>query len=225
MMNGVAAALANSFPAAPAQVLLLGDDVSSWVEDLEAKGLRVSHQRFCEPPDFVQYPSATRAGMSQVRISQATVASGPFALVVVLDFSPALHPLALFDQLAGLAADGAVVCLVGKKPADAPPRMARWLDFAVAIAGRCGFAVQAQAQAPADDLETHEDGLFVRVLRKTSASRWQVSHVRPTDFAAVATLFQEVFGHALSRALWDWKYASGRGNAVVASHKGVLIAH
>ena len=38
-------------------------------------------------------------------------------------------------------------------------------------------------------------------------------------------MFQEVFGHPLTRALWDWKYANGRGNGVSASRDGVMIAH
>lgn len=221
MTNSVTTLLANLLPAAPAQLLLLGDDVNGWAADLEAKGFSVSHQRFCEPPDFVQYPSASRSGIGQVCISQTTVASAPFAGVLVLDFSPAVHALALFDQLAGLAADGAVVLLLGQHSADKPPRMTRWLDYAVAIAGRCGFSTQA----PAEVASTSENGFFVRALRKAMPPRWQVSHVRPKDFTAVATLFQAVFGHVLSRELWDWKYAAGSGNAVAASHKGVLIAH
>ena len=187
----------------------------------EVKGFHVSHQRFCEPPDFVQYPSTTRSGIGQVCISQPTAASGPFKLILVLGFSPAVHSLALFDQLAELVTDDGMVLLVGRQPVDQPPRMARWLDFAVAIAGRCGFA----SQAPVEAVGTSENDFFVRALRKAAAPRWQVGHVRPKDFTAVATLFQEVFGHPLSRELWDWKYAAGHGNAVVASHKGVLIAH
>lgn len=221
MMNGVAEVLANLPPAAPAQLLLLGDDVNGWVVDLEAKGFRVSHQRFCEPPEFVQYPSATRSGVSQVCISQATTASAPFDAVLVLDFSPAVHPLALFDQLAELAADGGMVLLTGRQSADKPPRMAHWLDYAVAIAGRCGFA----AQAPVEAAGTSENDFFVRALRKAVAPRWQVSHVRPNDFTEIAVLFQEVFAHPLSRELWDWKYGAGHGNAVVASRDGVVIAH
>ncbi len=208
-------------PAAPTPLLLLGEHVDAWRAQFEARGHAVTVLRGTDSRDFVQYPSATRQGMHQVSLDLPDAAAGIFGAALVLDFSPQVHPLALFDQLAGLVADDGVVLLTGRQPADKPPRMAHWLDYAVAIAGRCGFA----AQAPVELAGADENGIFVRVLRKAVAPRWQVSHVRPADFPEIALLFQEVFGHPLSRELWDWKYADGHGNAVVASRDGALIAH
>ena len=68
-------------------------------------------------------------------------------------------------------------------------------------------------------------GAFVRAFRKTAVPRWQLRHLRPSDYAEIAVLFQEVFGYPLSPEFWAWKYGNGRGNAVLASRDGVLVAH
>ena len=220
--KALAGVLKNLLPAAPAQLLLLGKHQATWAAELEAQGYRVSSQLGCKPDDFAQYPSATREGICQANLSLPQAAAGSFGAALVLGFSPQLHPLALFDQLAGLLVNDGVVVLMGRQPDDKPPRLVRWLDYAVAIAGRCGFA----AQAPLEAMDTTaNNGFFVRALRKAAVPRWRVSHVRAENFPQIATLFQEVFGHPLSRELWAWKYAAGHGNAVVTSHKGALIAH
>ena len=251
MMNDVATVAANAeaalrqvarqlLPAAPARLLLLDEPLNSWSADFAAQGYAVTALRSREPLEFAQYPSATRQGICQVSLGLTQAEAGTFAAALVLDFSPQLHPLALFEQLADALADGGVVLLVGRISADTPPRLVHWLDYAVAIAGRCGLVLQAPvnadgtAPAPADALSdalaqaaavAAEHGLFVRVLRKATHPRWRLGHVRTEDFPHIATLFQEVFGHALSRELWAWKYAAGHGNAVVASREGTLIAH
>lgn len=62
-------------------------------------------------------------------------------------------------------------------------------------------------------------------MRKATIPRWVLRNVRPRDFKEVKTLFREVFVHPLSRALWGRTYAGERGNAVIASRIGPLIAH
>lgn len=42
---------------------------------------------------------------------------------------------------------------------------------------------------------------------------------------AVRALFENVFGHPLSEAEWDWKYAPGRGQALALEQEGELTAH
>ena len=218
--------LAKLLPAAPAQLLLLGEQIETWAAGFEAQGYRVTCRRVCDPQDFAQHPSATRDRICQVNLALPQAAAGTFGAALVLDFSPQLHPLALFDQLADLLQEGGVVVLVGRPPGQTPPRLAHWLDYAVAIAGRCGFVVlPLDGAVDAQALAVTENGVFVRALRKAASPRWRVSHVRPEDFSQIATLFQEVFGHALSPELWAWKYAAGHGNAVVASREGGLIAH
>ncbi|MDD5326180.1 MAG: GNAT family N-acetyltransferase, partial [Polaromonas sp.] len=175
----------------------------------------------CDPQDFAQNPSATRQGICQVNLDLPETAAGSFGAALVLDFSPQVHPLALFDQLAAVLADDGVVLLLGRQSGRKPPRLAHWLDYAVAIAARCGFA----AGEPVDDVSVGGEAFFVRALHRAAAPRWHISHVRPENFAEIATLFQEVFGHPLSRELWEWKYAYGHGNAVAASRQGELVAH
>ena len=49
--------------------------------------------------------------------------------------------------------------------------------------------------------------------------------VTQQDRSAVQSLFREIFKHSMSDALWDWKYAQGRGVAMLAHHFGKPVAH
>lgn len=213
--------LANLMPPLPAQVLVLGTQPAAHAAPLEALGYRVTVQSLDMSKALAQFPTVTREPIAQVSLNAADAAVGSYAAAVVLDVSPQIHPLALWDQLAQWLADDAVVILVGRTTPDAPPRMPRWLDHVAAIGARCGFVEQELAEAAT--ASDHRG--FVRLFRKVVAPRWQIRHVRETDFDQIATLFQEVFGHPISRELWTWKYADGHGNGVVAARHGGLIAH
>ncbi len=208
-------------PDAPAAVLVVGPHTAAMAAELTLRNYQVSETPLCQPEVLAQYPSATRQAALQADLSLPQAGPASFAAAVVLEVSPHVHPLALFDQLATCLAVDAVLLLMGHRAPHPPPRVQRWLDYVVAIGGRCGFAPVPQEDAVANPV----DGSFVRVFRKLATPRWQLRHVRAGDFAEIATLFQEVFGHPLSRGLWEWKYANGRGNAVAASRDGVLIAH
>jgi hypothetical protein len=211
----------SQLPAAPAHVLLLGVEPNARAAMLEALGYQVSFQSLGSFQALAQFPTTTRQPIGQVNLHLPDAAAAGFAAALVLDFSPLIHPLALWDQLAKCLAEDAVAILVGQTTCDAPPRMPKWLDYVVAIGARCGFT----AQELSADAAASGAGGFVRVFRKAAAPRWQVRHVRATDFDEIATLFQEVFGHPISRELWTWKYADGHGNGVVAARHGGLIAH
>ena len=218
--------LAKLLPAAPAKLLLLGHQIETRAAGFEAQGYLVTCRSSCDQHDFAQYPSATRAGICQVNLSLPKADIATFNAVLVLDFSPQTHPLALFDQLADLLQESGVMLLVAQPSGQKPPRQARWLDYAVVIAGRCGFvALPLDNTADVGSLAVTENEVLVRALRKAVSPRWRIGHVRPEDFPPIAALFQEVFGHALSQELWEWKYAAGHGNAVVARHSGALVAH
>lgn len=217
-------------PAAPARLLLLGQDVAakaSMADGLSAQGYGVTAAPLFRPQDFAQFPSATRQGVYQIDVPGSlpeTECTG-FDAVLVLGVSANVQPLALFEGMAHCLGQDGVVVLMGGEPQDGPPRVRRWLEYVVAIAGRCGFtALDANAETSLD-LTASAPGSFVRAFRKTSVPRWQLRHLRAGDYAEIAVLFQEVFGHPLSPELWAWKYANGRGNAVLASRGDVLVAH
>lgn len=207
-------------PAAPSRLLLLGAPTSALAAELEALGYQVGSHSYNPAHELAQHPSATRQGIFSVDLSLPETAGASFDAALVLDFSPQVHPLALWDQLAHWLAEGAPVVLVGSASGGPPPRMQNWQSFVVAIAVRCGFAAQEVA-----DVLAESQGPLVALFQKVAPPRWQVRHVRSGDFDQIATLFQEVFGHPLSRELWRWKYANGHGNAVVAARHGALIAH
>lgn len=211
----------SQLPAAPAQLLVLGAHSTALTAKLEVWGYQVTSRPLDPSQALAQLPTPTRQAVGQVDLQLPGTAPGSLGAALVLDFSPQVHPLALWDQLAHWLAEDAVVVLVGQVAPDAQPRMPKWLDYVTAIGARCGFAEQA---LPEGAVASAPDS-FVRVFRKAAVPRWQVRHVRTTDFDEIATLFQEVFGHPISRELWSWKYANGHGNGVVAARHGALIAH
>lgn len=208
---------------AATRLLLVGQDVAAMADGLSAQGYLVTAAPLFQPRDFAQFPSATRQGVYQTDIPGALPQAERtgFGAALVVGVSADIHPLALFEGLARCLDQDGVVVLMGREPQDGPPRVRRWLEYLAAIAGRCGFtALEGNADIPSDDPAS-----FVRAFRKTAVPRWQLRHLRPDDYAEIAVLFQEVFGHPLSPELWAWKYAHGRGNAVLASRGGVLVAH
>ena len=210
-------------PEPPASLLVLGQETSAMADALLAQGYLVTAAPLFTPQRYTQFPSATRHGVYHidVEVTLPQAATDGFAAALVQDISPQIHPLALFDQLCRYMVQDGVVLLMGKETQETTPRVTRWLQYLVAIGARCGFTA---LEPNSNETSTH-DGFFLRALRKTAVPRWQLRHLRPADYAEIAVLFQEVFGHAMSPELWAWKYANGRGNAVLASRDGVLVAH
>jgi hypothetical protein len=211
----------NHLPAAPANLLLLRAQPIEPLAELEAIGYRVTCHSFGSDKVPDQSAAQTTRPVSQLNLTLPDTADVTFSAALVMNFSPQIHPLALWDQLYDRLDEGAVVILVGRLPIDAPPRMPKWLEYAAAIGARCGFAEQPLMNG-AYDIERSG---FYRVFRKMTIARWQLRHVRTSDFEAIATLFLEVFAHPISKALWSWKYANGHGDGVVAARNGTLIAH
>ena len=215
------ATFVGSLPTAPARLLLLGEQTQALAEQLTAVGYSVVAMPVWQSKDYAQFPSPTRQGICQVELQLSQAEIGSFAGAIVVGLTPQVHPLGLFEELAKYLASEAVVVLTSALEASDSPRMSRWLEHVVSIGRRCGYV---EAFAEPDILVQPGDG-FTRILRREGATRWEIRHVRSRDFDGIATLFHEVFGHNLSRALWDWKYAHGRGNAVVAVRHGTVIAH
>ncbi len=215
--------LIDLLPPPPADLLLLGQDIGAMAELLSVQGYTVTVAPLFLPHAVSQYPSATRHGGYQigVELAEPKADSIGFGAALVQGMSPQIHPLALFDQLRRCMQPNGLVLIAGQEPQDTPARVSRWLEYAVAIGARCGFT----AVSLDTDVCASSRGTFVRAFRMTTTPRWQLRHLRPGDYAEIAALFQEVFGHPLTPELWAWKYANGRGNAVLASRDGVLVAH
>lgn len=224
MMNDVATAAASAqaalagaidkqLPAAPLEVLLLGDFPAAMTAALQARGYRLTTLRWREPQHQVQPPAGARGELLQVNLKSPATAGRLFDAVLALDFAADIHPLALFDGLHDVLAPQGVALLAGEHTP------ASWMNYLPALVVRCGFEMDAAPDAPAAPF-------FAHVLRRAaSPPRWRVGHVLPTDFDSLATLFQDVFGHPMSRALWDWKYGASRGNAVLVRSEGQVVAH
>ncbi|MEP6964465.1 MAG: hypothetical protein ABI845_03190, partial [Polaromonas sp.] len=200
-------------PAAPLEVLLLGEFSAVMTAALQTRGYRLTNVRWREPQHQVLPPAGARGELLQVQLKSAATAGRHFDAVLALDFAADIHPLALFDGLHAVLAPQGVALLAGQRGP------AGWMDYLPALVTRCGFALDAPS-AEAGAL------FFMHVLRRAvTPPRWRVGHVLPTDFDDLATLFLDVFGHPLSRALWDWKYGASRGNAVLVRSEGQVVAH
>lgn len=212
------AELARLLPAASTRLLLLTDAPSDLEEVLSDLVYDVRTCALCQPGEFIQWPTSSRDGVCMTRVDLPEIDASSFDVAFVQGVSPRIHPLALFNQLGPWLTHDATLLITGEKDS---PRMPHWLDYLIAIGARCGFVEQAFNPSEVG-IGTDE---FVRVLRRCGEPRWQLRHVSSQDFEGVATLFQEVFGHSLSRELWAWKYANGRGNSVVATRHGEVVAH
>ena len=205
--------LEKQLPAAPLDVLLLGEFSADMRAALQTRGYRLTKLRWRDPQHLVQPPAGARGVLLQVSLSGPATAGRHFDAVLALDFAADIHPLALFDGLNDVLTPQGVVLLAGERAAGS------WMDYLPALVARCGFDMDAASAETAGPF-------FVHVLRRAAtAPSWRVGHVLPTDFDEVAALFKDVFGHPLSRALWDWKYGASRGNAVLVRSEGQVVAH
>lgn len=68
------------------------------------------------------------------------------------------------------------------------------------------------------------DHLFLE-FERGDPPRWRITAMRPQDAPAIRELFATVFDHEISPAFWEWKYAHGRGEAILAWRDDQLIAH
>lgn len=200
-------------PVVPARLLLVGVTDASAAQ-FEALGYQVCGFSLHSVRGLAQWPTPTRDAIYQCDVPILETDAASFDAAVVVGLSAEIHPLALWDQLAHWLKTDAIVALTASQ-LDTSRRIQHWFQYVESIGARCGFTAQ-NVTSPGDN---------VYLFRRTALPRWQLRHVRTRDFAEIATLFHEVFGHPLSRALWDWKYAKGHGNAVVAARNGALIAH
>ncbi len=110
-----------------------------------------------------------------------------------------------------LTAAGTVVITFG---VDAQPsRVPRWREFWVSIGQRLGFGLRDRGP-----------GHLVLELADEQP-RWRLALASERDWPQVGELFEAIYHQPLDRELWAWKYAEGRGNAVLAFKGDQLVAH
>jgi SAM-dependent methyltransferase len=68
-------------------------------------------------------------------------------------------------------------------------------------------------------------GYLLLEFLKAKPPRWRITAMQPEDKPAILELFEIVFGYGMNPALWDWKYADGRGRAILAWRDDQLVAH
>ncbi|TRZ70650.1 MAG: GNAT family N-acetyltransferase, partial [Rhodocyclaceae bacterium] len=62
-------------------------------------------------------------------------------------------------------------------------------------------------------------------FRKLRIPRWRLEYGGEARSEAIRGLFQEVFGHPMSKELWRWKYSDHRGCSLVTWKDDELVAH
>jgi len=92
-------------------------------------------------------------------------------------------------------------------------RLPKWRSYWISIAKRLGLHLQ------------HDDEELKGLVRSERGPRWQIRLAAQQDMQQIQSLFRAVFGHELSEEAWAWKYAQGRGNAILAYQEGQLVAH
>ena len=208
-------------PASAESVLVLGGLPPALQALLLARGHQLTALAWRAPEHQMQPPAGAQRELGQVCLDALPLSGQPYGAVLALDLAADIHPLALLEGLQRVLAPEGVVLLAGTLT------RGTWMDYWTVLVTRCGFEI-----APPLEAQHHEAGpgfagaVLRQVLRlPLTPPRWRVGHVMADDFEAVATLFEGVFGHPLSRPLWEWKYGSGRGNAVLVRSEGQVVAH
>ena len=209
------------FPAPPQRLLLIDAGHQLVAGKYDIGGCQITAVKCFGEQEFIQAPSSTRTAIHPVTFVVEQSSNGIFPACMVLNFSPSVHSLDLFDKVFEAMEFGGRVLLVGMKLPEQSLRLTNWLSHTSTIAQRCGFDLLGE-KLFATDSGTES---FVLTYSKSKSPRWKLSHVTEQDFEAVADLFQSVFGHPLRRELWNWKYANGKGNAIVARSHGDVVAH
>jgi hypothetical protein len=126
--------------------------------------------------------------------------------------TPATNILACLQRARDrLMAAGRVVITFGDE--DRPSRLPRWREFWASIGQRLGFEVRDRGS----------DHLVLELANEQP--RWRLALATERDWPQVGELFEAIYHQPLDRELWAWKYAEGRGNAVLAFKGDQLVAH
>jgi len=136
-----------------------------------------------------------------------------FALIWLDGLTPQVNALAALQVALDALDDGGRIMLGFAATHDHDARLPEWRTYWWRIAERLGL----KRLHPSLDVPC--------LVRAERAPRWQIRLATARDMPSIQALFAAVFGHELSAQAWAWKYAQGRGNAILAYQAGELVAH
>jgi hypothetical protein len=135
----------------------------------------------------------------------------PVQAVWLANLTPEANSLAcLQTALDALAPDGIVLLSFAAVENE---RLPKWRSYWISIARRLGLILQLN------------DEELMCLVRSEREPRWRIRLAAQQDMPQIQSLFRTVFNQELSQATWSWKYAGGRGNAILAYRDGELVAH
>jgi hypothetical protein len=62
-------------------------------------------------------------------------------------------------------------------------------------------------------------------FKKKSNPTWRLRLLEENQAPDMLALFERIFGHSMSSAMWQWKYGGGRGRAIGVWRQNQLVAH
>jgi len=190
-------------PRAPATLLFWSPEPADSAAELQAEGYVVgvgATRELC---------AAGRHARLGWDFSRASMA--PAHAVWLANLTPEANALAcLQTALDSLAPEGIVLLSFAEVE---NLRLPKWRQYWISIAQRLGLNLQ------------HDAGELKGLVRMERKPRWQIRLAAQQDMPQIQSLFRAVFGHELSESAWAWKYAQGRGNAILAYQEGQLVAH
>lgn len=85
--------------------------------------------------------------------------------------------------------------------------------------------LKLSTQADREKYAAGRYGYALLRLKKITVPRWRLGEITEASHEQMLALFKSCFGHEMSPAHWQWKYAEGRGQAIGVWQDNELIAH
>lgn len=191
-------------------------------------------------PDVPLLAELCAAGHAVSSITAADFAAGPvsgqWSVLLLVDSAELIDSVDLFERSGDwLGTDGRLLIagtflLRRDRPACAPHH---YLEHCLRLAERAGFvkALHLELSAPAEDRD--EDGgacgNFLVGWQRSEVPIWRLGRIDGERVDQLRRLFEQVFGHDMSVAHWQWKYGDGRGIGIGVWRCGdgapQLVAH
>jgi hypothetical protein len=131
-------------------------------------------------------------------------------------------PTPLLETWTPLAERGG---FVAASPRELSSQVLAWLDRIAAATEKEKEERHLAVAALRERIAEGRDGFFVLQFTVSTGPRWTVARAGVQDFAELSGLFENVFGHSQSPAMWAWKYGDGSGHNLIVRRDGVIVAH